>query len=182
MPQDVSFDSYFRAGQRVSCVSMAAFSLAEPLETAADSTPMMFSLDTKETSAKIRTRDNGTEDFLLDLASAIESDGGMPGKNIEERVLLSILALLCFLEKGHSSRAGTFRVHVQRLISFLESELVKSLSSEQQISVDRMIKLARSRKTIRGDWHRLAAKPLRDHSAKELWAKIDAALQGIDEP
>ena len=100
-----------------------------------------------------------TDDLLLSLASEIEPDGGMWGKNIEERVLSSVVALLCFLEKGHTPKAGTFRAHVERLISFLESELVRSLSSEQQMSVDKIIKLARSGRVLPGDWCELASKP-----------------------
>src|SRR2546425_925604 len=88
--------------------------------------------------------------------------------------LISVhLALLCFLEKGHTSKAGTFRAHVERLISFLESELVRSLSYGRQISVDKIIKLARSGRAFPGDWCELASEPLRGSSTKEIWARID---------
>src|SRR5438034_1660642 len=105
----------------------------------------------------------------------------MWGKNIEERVLSSVVALLCFLEKGHTPKAGTFRAHVERLISFLESELVRSLSCEQQMSVDKIIKLARSGRALPGDWCQLLTKPPTGSATKELWARIDNVLQGITE-
>ena len=181
MPQDVSFDSYFGARQKMACFSMVPSSFPMPSKVLGDLKFLTLDAVSEETSPGVQYMTNGTEDFLLSLASEIESDGGMPGKNIEERVLSSILALLCFLEKGHNPKDGTFRAHVQRLISFLESKLVRSLSSEQQMSLERIIKHARSGRTLRGDWNRLAAKPLKGHSKKELWTTIDAALQGIDD-
>src|SRR5438093_11656790 len=115
------------------------------------------------------------------MASEIESDGGMLGKNTEERVLSSVLALLCLLEKEYTPKAGTFRAHVARLISFLESEPVRSLSYEQQMSVDRIIKLARSGQALPRDLCQLASKPLTSSSTEELWVRIDNVLQRITE-
>jgi hypothetical protein len=45
----------------------------------------------------------------LELALAIEPDGGMPGADDEERALASLLALLCFLAVGSTESSGIFR-------------------------------------------------------------------------
>jgi Ca-activated chloride channel family protein len=74
----------------------------------------------------------GPEDMLLDLARRIEPDGGMPGKNDFERVVRSLVAVLGFLIEGHTTTAGAFRAHVQRLMHFLETSPFPSLSTQQQ--------------------------------------------------
>ena len=183
MPQDVSFDSYFGAGRPIACLRMATSSIHELSKGAAGFRSILSELDAvKRASARIfLSRKKETDDLLLSLASEIEPDGGMWGENNEERVLSSVVALLCFLEKGHTPKAGTFRAHVERLISFLESELVRSLSYEQQMSVDKIIKVARSGRALPGDWCELASKPPTGPSTKELWARIDNVLQGITE-
>jgi hypothetical protein len=46
------------------------------------------------------------EDILLDLASRLDSDGGMPGKNRESRASATVIALLAFLSQGHTFTRG----------------------------------------------------------------------------
>ena len=94
------------------------------------------------------------EDILLDLASRMESDGGMPGENRESRVSATIVALLAFLSQGHSHTRGAFRSHVARLESFLQS--LTGLSSDLQQVVAAVIELARKGTAPAGDWITLA--------------------------
>src|SRR5205814_1083861 len=49
-----------------------------------------------------KARPDTAEDILLDLASRIDSDGGMPGKNPESRAIATVIAVLAFLSQGHS--------------------------------------------------------------------------------
>jgi hypothetical protein len=74
----------------------------------------------------------GPEDMLLDLAQQLEPDGGMPGKNDFDRVVRSLVAVLAFLIEGHTSTAGAFRTHVQRLMHFLETSAFHSLDTQQR--------------------------------------------------
>ncbi len=90
------------------------------------------------------------EDILLDLASRMESDGGMPGKNLESRVSATIVALLAFVSQGHTHSRGAFRSHVARLESFLQS--LAGLSSHSQQTVATVIELARKGAAPAGDW------------------------------
>jgi hypothetical protein len=94
------------------------------------------------------------ENILLDLASGIESDGGMPGEDRESRVRTTIVALLAFLSQGHTHTRGAFRSHVARLESFLQS--VTGLSSHLQQVVATVIELARKGTAPDGDWMTLA--------------------------
>jgi Ca-activated chloride channel family protein len=61
------------------------------------------------------------DEVLLELASRMEPDGGLPGPDSDSRAGASLVALLAFLSQGHTARSGTFRSHVARLLAFLKS-------------------------------------------------------------
>ncbi|MFN8007763.1 MAG: VIT and VWA domain-containing protein [Terriglobia bacterium] len=177
MPQDVSFDRYFGVPQVMACLSMPDASSAMSQESA----PIFNTRSSRRAIPSIgrifKSAKKESEDLLLVLASAIEPDGGMPGKNPEERILSSVLALLSFVEKGHTLSAGAFRVHVQRLISFLESGVVKVLSPDQQVLVEKVVELVRSGQSLHGDWCGVALAPVTASSTKKAWARLAAELQ-----
>jgi len=111
-----------------------------------------------------RPSEYAAADVLLDLASRIEPDGGMPGNTDEERALATILALLCFLAEGHTVRSGAFRSHVERLVTFLESATCRREVVEQ------ILALARQGKVLPGDWGNRKPTP-------DLWRELENALQ-----
>jgi hypothetical protein len=89
-------------------------------------------------------------DRLLDLAAFIDSDGGTPGKDSEARAAATIAALLAFLSSGNTSFGGAFRVHVQRLIEFLER--LTGLETDHQELVAAAPACARADNPVDGDW------------------------------
>jgi hypothetical protein len=108
------------------------------------------------------------EDTLLDLASRIAPDGGMPGKDRESRAISTVIALLAFLSLGHTPRDGAFRSHAARLVSFLK--LMGGLSSDQQEIVAAVIELARQGKAPAGEWITIARAP-GDH-----WKEVESSV------
>lgn len=115
--------------------------------------------------------ESGGSDFqagaeLVQLASMIEPDGGMPGKTDDERVLASIMALLAFLAAGNSETTGAFRAHVKRLIEFLEKSKVRPDDVKQ------VVERVRSGRPVEGDWIDHVSRP-----DPGLWQKIEAALK-----
>jgi Ca-activated chloride channel family protein len=94
------------------------------------------------------------EDILLDLASRLDSDGGMPGKDRESRAVAAAVTLLAFLSQGHTATQGAFRSHVARLVEFLKS--LTGLSSHHQKIIDAVIDLARKGAAPAGKWMALA--------------------------
>lgn len=83
---------------------------------------------------------------LVDLAAALEPDGGMPGASLELRILRSIAAMLAFRAAGHSAAHGALRAHVFRLERFLRSKQLEP----------RLRKLVDSDIARPGDWVELA--------------------------
>jgi hypothetical protein len=59
-------------------------------------------------------------DRLFEIARSLAPDGGLPGKDADDRALQTAIALLLFLEQGHTPRQGVFRAHVERMVRFLE--------------------------------------------------------------
>ena len=157
MPQDVLFEAYFQGISGSPNATGAAApmkvmpSLSLPCDLAVRSAPYPIAHAAASTmsriSSSVRKRFHrgkpveaqkpletalGPEDMLLDLAQKLEPDGGMPGKNDFERVVRSLVALLAFLIEGHTTTAGAFRTHVQRLMHFLETSAFVLLSTQQR--------------------------------------------------
>jgi hypothetical protein len=108
------------------------------------------------------------EDILLDLASRIAPDGGMPGKDRESRAIATVIALLAFLSLGHTPRGGTFRSHAARLVSFLK--LMGGLSSHHHDTVTAVIDLARKGTAPAGDWLTLA------RASGDHWKEVESSV------
>jgi hypothetical protein len=87
------------------------------------------------------------DDSLMDLASQLEPDGGMPGSNASERAARSVAALLAFVSAGHTLTNGAFRSHVARLAEYLKSTKVPD-----RTAIDLALAAARSGKVPSGDW------------------------------
>ena len=98
----------------------------------------------------------------------MESDGGMPGKDREERALATAVAVLAFLSKGYSPASGAFRSHVSRLVRFLKS--LTGLSSRRQQVVDAVIELAQKGTAPAGEWLRLA------HATGNHWKEVERSV------
>jgi hypothetical protein len=113
-----------------------------------------------------------TEDVLLDLASSLNSDGGMPGKDLESRAVATCIALLAFLSQGHTTTQGAFRSHVGRLMSFLKS--LTGLSSRYQKIVTNVVDLAsRGTSPPLGEWMVLARTP------GNHWEEVETSVLNV---
>jgi hypothetical protein len=115
-----------------------------------------------------------TEDSLLDLAAQLDSDGGMPGRDSEERAGNTIAALCAFLAHGHTPRSGAFRSHVSRMVGFLAG--LAGLSQQRRQLVDIVLAHASRGETFPGDWLKLAAKP------GGHWKEIEKAVPQASKP
>ncbi|MDQ6708137.1 MAG: VWA domain-containing protein, partial [Acidobacteriota bacterium] len=94
------------------------------------------------------------ESALLQIASRMEPDGGMPGGDPDSRAGASVVALLAFLAEGHTASTGAFRSHVIRLIAFLET--IQGLAPERCEILAKALLFARKGTKISGDWLALA--------------------------
>jgi hypothetical protein len=148
MAQDTDVNAYFTSMTMASVTGAPAFgTVAPPTPTlwaeaapsfldspkAPDTQGPLFDRLTKKLSGRMKARGvrppasgpldtnqpDTTEDVLLDLASRMDSDGGMPGKLAESRAIATIIALLAFLSQGQTPTSGAFRSHVARLVAFL---------------------------------------------------------------
>jgi len=161
MPEDVEFGAYF-PGVRSRMVYHQL--LREP-KGQAFGRVLLCQADTRAKARKARP----SWDILLELASAIEPDGGMPGDDDEERALASLLALLCFLAEGNTETSGPYRRHVQRLVAFLEKV---SLNERHRRIADGVLELARRGGSLPGNWLELLALG----PAPDCWNRIAERL------
>lgn len=172
MPQDVKFDAYFAVPPPVlaamaprGCVMEAAQAVHTPKPEVRRSLGLagfrgMFRKShTPDLDAKVES----TNDVLLDLASRLEPDGGMPGQNGPERAARSVAALFAFVAAGHTLTSGAFRSHVARLVKYL-----KSLNRE---IFDVAIGAAGDGRVPPGDWLAIA------RAARAPWSLVEKALR-----
>lgn len=108
------------------------------------------------------------EDILLDLASRMDSDGGMPGENPESRAIATIVVLLAFLSQGHTPTGGVFRSHMARLVSFLNS--LTGLSSHHQKTLAEVVEWAGKGKAPAGEWLEMA------RTSGDQWTQVENSL------
>ena len=87
--------------------------------------------------------DMGDEtDRLLEIASTLASDGGVPGGEAVDRALKTASALMLLLSEGHTPTDGAFRAHVERMVRFLE--MLSGLPGDRRAVVDRVVEFARA--------------------------------------
>jgi Ca-activated chloride channel family protein len=170
MPQDTPFEAYFMMQAASAGV---LFKINLPIQSKASKkrmAPLRYSagaalnranplaaiekLLSREASAGPDRPVLTAEEILLDLASHMDSDGGMPGKYRDSRASASVIALLAFLSQGHTLATGAFRTHVARLVKFLQS--LTGLSSHRQLIVEAVLEMARNGTAPAGEWITLA--------------------------
>jgi Ca-activated chloride channel family protein len=117
-------------------------------------------------------------DLLVALAGMMEPDGGMPGETEEVRIGNSLGALLYFLREGNTSRSGPFRIHVERLLQYLNSNGLSTLSPANAEAATRVLKGLAAGVSPAGDWHKYAEK-LAETKMADLhvfWRELTASV------
>jgi Ca-activated chloride channel family protein len=166
LPRDVSFGAYFPAQPAGAPAAMPAAFMARRSPTMAGSFFGLLSV----ADARLAKEPVLNDDLLLDLASQLEPDGGMPGRNDSERAARSVAAVLAFVASGYTLSTGAFRSHLARLSAFLNS--VRGLSGQEQALVDRALEAASKGRAPAGDWLALA------RARRVPWASLSAAGSG----
>lgn len=157
MPTDVEMDAYF--GQGIRCLAAtptigSADLQGETLGALIEQRRQVFELDASPRKEGMLAFLKGPffskpakpgrygmgagadlEDLLLEDASRLEADGGMPGDSLEVRIAASLDLLERLIDHGSTRAKGPFRHHVRRLLDFLGDVV---LNKEQK---DRLAKI-----------------------------------------
>jgi Ca-activated chloride channel family protein len=154
MPQDTAFHAYF--GAVAAPLPMACPAPGAPsIHSFGAVLSFVLPLEEQELSEEVCAPG---VDQLLDLAAAIEPDGGMPGAAPEDRILATMIALMAFLSEGHTESSGAFRSHVARLAAWLARNL--SALSDRRLELARaVLKAVRASSPAGSGWLDLARRP-----------------------
>ena len=183
MPQDTAFGAYFKGAREF----VSSPLLYEDAAMAYTSRASLFSRS-RQASRAFKAKQQELfkspqleipEDLLLELASRLEPDGGMRSNNDEERLSLTLVALLCFLAEGHTVASGTFRSHVDRLLTFVKNYPNAKLGDDRRKILSAIIALMESGRSLPGNWFLTARAFLenRPPPSGELWKQIHDNLQ-----
>lgn len=93
------------------------------------------------------------DDILIEIASQLDPDGGMPGDK-KERVTKSIAVLYAMISHGHTPGTGAFRSHVTRLVEFLKR--FENLDAREEMIVERALEAASTGRAPKGNWLKIA--------------------------
>jgi hypothetical protein len=122
----------------------------------------------KSAAEEVASPHRTKEDLLVALAGMMQPDGGMPGETEEVRIGNSIVGLLCFLCEGNSSRRGPFRIHVERLLRYLDSNRLRALSPANAEAAARALRALATGVSPGGNWYKYA-----EQLAKTKMADLD---------
>ena len=103
-----------------------------------------------------------TEDDLMELAALLGPDGGMPGKDASDRLLKTLIALLAFAAMGHTPDSGPFRMHLDRMLRFVESNLPGRLSRRRRKAATAVVEAVKAGATPNAFWKLVARETLLD--------------------
>ena len=133
MPLDLHGDVYFGEAASIGGPAFTLHCEDQAPETLASEPPFfrrLFSKPPKDDIAlAMAPPPESEEDLLLEDASRLEADGGMPGDSAEERFTASLDLLERLINHGSTPAKGPFRHHVRRLLDFLNDAVL----SEEQI-------------------------------------------------
>jgi Ca-activated chloride channel family protein len=201
LPQDVHMEGYFTpsAAPMPRACSASLMGLAKSWVSPRASAPLQASDRSVEVDedlgipAFLRKRmrraphpDRGAsqpgvlEDLLVDLASAIQPDGGAPGSGAGQRIAASVLLMLLFHQSGQSASGGAFSGHVRQLRRFLEQTDRSGLDVHQTAALARTLELMDGPHAIPGPWEHLArayACARNSWLEDEFWKTLTNALQ-----
>ena len=185
MPQDTAFGAYFKSADAMGIVG--SIQLRSPV--------VRYEADREFGFARLRQAPRSfqakqqklfesaqlelPEDLLLELASRLEPDGGIRGGNDDDRLTVALVALLCFLAEGYTAQSGTFRSHVDRLLTFVKNYPTATLPDERRKILSEIIALVEGARCLPGNWF-LTAKAFlekRPPPSGELWKQIQDKLE-----
>jgi Ca-activated chloride channel family protein len=146
IPQDVDFNSYMRRRSRAAFAPMAPVMTMSRHTVGVDSTRLIVeSEDPSEPEV-----DESESDLLVEYAALIQPDGGMPGGDVEERLLNSLLFLLEIYQQQQEV-AEAFQIHFERLTKYIETH-IKSLNEGENKKLTDILTRIKTGEQLQGDW------------------------------
>ena len=118
----------------------------------------------------------------------------MPGTSHELRIANSLAALLFFFQHGNTATAGTFRMHVQKLMQFLAPQTrkkliqfltpprLKKLEAKRESAGVRVLELIRIGRPVPGAWKDFVTAIVQSKrlEVSDFWTKVDCALTLVE--
>ncbi len=193
MPQDTGFAGYFNVGHRA--VSAIAGSVARHALSACMPVPPGFD------ARKSRVRSTGTPiqlnedvhamreipeedrilDWLFEITGTLDVDGGLPGSDMDERIVRTLAGLLALLGYERNTGEQTFAAHARLMREFLQVHIAESLQAEHDALLNQALTMIDRDQLPEADWVRLFMQPGKKNSADQLWNEIKRTLPATQE-
>ena len=123
------------------------------------------------------------EDTLVELAARLEGDGGLPGQDPQERVLCTMVALLCFLGQDGAAGQGPFSRHLMLMVKFLALASLPALGEAFERVKRQLLDAANAGQPVPGDWFTLARDCVIEHkmAGLKVWKEIQQRIGSLND-
>jgi hypothetical protein len=137
----------------------------------------LFSAEPDESEEFLETQE-AKHDPLVELATLIEPDGGMPGKTLAERALRTLLTLLCFQTEERISQRGTFKKHLAKMQAFMQGIDLERIPDVYRRGLELGLQFTANPDFSWGEWLDVAERLAQDRKMDErqLEPLLDAVL------
>lgn len=91
----------------------------------------------------------------------------MSGVEEDDRILNSLLTVLFLVEEEYSLSNGPFKIHVKRLVEFLNKISIDNLKESHRFSISSLLHLIKKGGNPTGNWKRLVVDYLVNNSLEK---------------
>jgi Ca-activated chloride channel family protein len=138
------------------------------------------SLSSRRESSVQASSEDVWEDILLSIASQISPDGGLPGRDQDTRIALTLLAFLAFYELERTASAPSpFVVHMQKLKEFLLHADRSGLEPHHERILEQTLAKVNAGEPVFGPWKETVFHVRSLPDTLDVWEILARNLQDV---
>ncbi len=138
--------------------------------------PASFSVSSSRACRRSTQLPRDDMDDVMGLVALLEPDGGMPGRDAEHRLLLSVITLIVLMKELDRSGTSAFGPHIKLLRAFLTAQVQDPALNRRKSVVDRALKTLHSPACANQSWISLAHKGQTARDTNALWSEVGSKL------
>lgn len=115
-------------------------------------------------------------DRLFEATAALEADGGLPGANLEERIVRTLAALIALLDYEGKPGGGYFVSHIRRMTDFLRTQGNDSVVPEHAALLQRALSAVDKNRVPAGEWDKAYSRLGHKADTDTLWKWLGALI------
>ena len=125
-------------------------------------------------------------DLAMTLAGMLEADGGMPGRNDQERLAATLIAIMTLLDLWSRDGVGPFAAQTERMVDYVKNVDQSGIAKERRTIINQVLSVADAFMKAPGkmnpfpqSWSKTASKIVvrRKPKPDQAWAELEKKIQ-----